>query len=453
MKIKQFILRMMVLITTSAIATTDVISQQIVRSTENTSRKVETSSKTSTSYNSQQQRDSSRKREVLESIKHGNYNFTIERETNYNNYRTNPDGTKYYESNFYVTIGNFRYNVSDNLYQPVESKDYLLPVSLAFNTKDGDAWLYALSKDSNTRTYSMTGYLYKLSNNRIEKNVIFSNANLGWMPYFEIENDQLVLNMFSFAGYFSMKGIFSAKNSFSIKRMGYIKPENFERIRRGKTRILPFYIDYNAQMATRSSNNASQGRVSNNYSSSSSNSSNSSLREGVVTALSIGGVAALAYGLWKLATNTASSSSSYSSSSSSSYRSSPSYSSNSYSSTSSSSSSSNSRSTTTNSSSSSSKQKAVVKVLRWNHTPASRKGHDLGVGDVLENGSFDCETDRGRNYQIRYKTILKPNGSPAAYEWKDNSGLISDGGGQAKTIDEMKEQITEFINEMYNKNH
>ena len=117
--------------------------------------------------------------------------------------RINGDGSKFYSCSYSVKMGNDTYDLPGTFYSYTDRDFRDTGPVMAVNTQTGKTYVFLIEKDTD-ETYGMCGHVFTLSSGSISQQTVFTYANFGWFPYFEWNNDQFLLNMFSYAQYFSI---------------------------------------------------------------------------------------------------------------------------------------------------------------------------------------------------------------------------------------------------------
>ena len=117
--------------------------------------------------------------------------------------RINGDGSKFYSCSYSVKVGSDTYDLPGTFYSYTDRDFRDTGPVMAVNTQTGKTYVFLIEKDTD-ETYGMCGHVFTLSSGSISQQTVFTYANFGWFPYFEWNNDQFLLNMFSYAQYFSI---------------------------------------------------------------------------------------------------------------------------------------------------------------------------------------------------------------------------------------------------------
>lgn len=154
--------------------------------------------------------------------------------TDMNDYHSNPDGWKTYRSQLILETsknGNKTTTIIDNNIYLDEQSDHhggQVPcMFLDFNTNR--MYVFCNSKDSSPN-YSMDGYAYvsNIDKPSFKREVVFSGANWGWYPFFQELNDgSVTVDFFSYAGYYAMRAIRESDGSWALYRGGQISPADY----------------------------------------------------------------------------------------------------------------------------------------------------------------------------------------------------------------------------------
>lgn len=128
-------------------------------------------------------------------------------------WRTNPDGTKFYPTKCVIAVGDNRYIIPDLMFMNDGFVIGPMAPAISIDSSNGNITAFVMQKDSNSRAYSMEGYIYTIdSENNISKVLLFSKVNYGWFPNFIIIDGKVSLNIFSFSYYKPMRAIFYDNN-------------------------------------------------------------------------------------------------------------------------------------------------------------------------------------------------------------------------------------------------
>ena len=117
--------------------------------------------------------------------------------------RINGDGSKFYSCSYSVKVGSDTYDLPGTFYSYTDRDFRDTGPVMAVNTQTGKTYVFLIEKDTD-ETYGMCGYVFTLNGGSISQQTVFTYSNFGWFPYFEWNDDQFLLNMFSYAQYFSI---------------------------------------------------------------------------------------------------------------------------------------------------------------------------------------------------------------------------------------------------------
>ena len=152
--------------------------------------------------------DSPSSEETLVSRTYGGKTYSIIRkDVSTSDYRINGDGSKFYPCSYSVKVDNKEYELPGPFYSYQTDRPLtdMGPV-LAVDSSTGEMNVFFIEKDVD-EYYGMCGYVFTISGNSITQWTLFTGSNFGWFPYFERNDNQLLLNIFSYAGYFSIIGM------------------------------------------------------------------------------------------------------------------------------------------------------------------------------------------------------------------------------------------------------
>lgn len=176
--------------------------------------------------------------ELLISERHNGKTYSISRTMDKSgDYRLNPDGTKFFPSYYSINAGGVSYDIPDVFYC---NEDTSTPaVCATIDSGTGTIHFFAATKDAEYQ-YSMEGYVYEITRSGIQRSDVFNYANFGWMPYFSILDDKLVLYFFSFAGYFSIICTESSPYVWDMYYWEDIYPDDFRNLMFENDRFLVY---------------------------------------------------------------------------------------------------------------------------------------------------------------------------------------------------------------------
>ena len=160
----------------------------------------------------------------------------IRKDISTSDYRMNGDGSKFYPCSYFVKVDNKEYELPGPFYSYQNDRPYtdMGPV-LAVNSSTGEMNVFLIEKDVD-EYYGMCGYIFTLNGNSITQWTLFTGANFGWFPYFEWAGGQLLLNIFSYAGYFSIIGI--QDEDWTLYYYEDIYPDDFKALQQQNDLIL-----------------------------------------------------------------------------------------------------------------------------------------------------------------------------------------------------------------------
>ena len=175
--------------------------------------------------------------DILGSRTYGGKTYSILRKNiSTSDYRMNGDGSKFYPCSFSVKVDNKEYELPGSFYSYQNDRPYtdMGPV-LAVNSSTGEMNVFFIEKDVD-EYYGMCGYIFTLHGNNITQWTLFTGANFGWFPYFERAGSQLLLNIFSYAGYFSIIGY--QDEDWTLYYNEEIYPDDFKALQQQNDLIL-----------------------------------------------------------------------------------------------------------------------------------------------------------------------------------------------------------------------
>ena len=146
-------------------------------------------------------------------------------------FRTNPDGTKYYKTRYGVEINNSFYEIPQVHYCGGDKTENICGLM-----NGGTLYLYILGYTGSM--YNMSGAVYNYSdgNNFITEQV-FTSGNKGFYSYLTINNGTVELSHFAYAGYFSRKATRSSNGVWTDATLGQMQPDEAVRIWKTKSKI------------------------------------------------------------------------------------------------------------------------------------------------------------------------------------------------------------------------
>ena len=174
---------------------------------------------------------------VLVSRTYGGKTYSILRkDITTSDYRMNGDGSKFYPCSFSVKVDDKEYELPGSFYSYQNDRPYtdMGPV-LAVNSSTGEMNVFFIEKDVD-EYYGMCGYIFTLNGNNTTQWTLFTGANFGWFPYFERAGSQLLLNIFSYAGYFSIIGY--QDEDWTLYYNEEIYPDDFKALQQQNDLIL-----------------------------------------------------------------------------------------------------------------------------------------------------------------------------------------------------------------------
>lgn len=152
--------------------------------------------------------DSPSSEETLVSRTYGGKSYSvIRKDVSTSDCRINGDGSKFYPCSYSVKVDNKEYELPGPFYSYQTDRPHtdMGPV-LAVDSSTVEMNVFFIEKDVD-EYYGMCGYVFTISGNSITQWTLFTGSNFGWFPYFERNDNQLLLNIFSYAGYFSIIGM------------------------------------------------------------------------------------------------------------------------------------------------------------------------------------------------------------------------------------------------------
>ena len=152
----------------------------------------------------------------------------IRKNTSTTDCRINGDGSRFYSCSYAIKAGNQTYDLPGTYYTHEDYRDFKdVGPAIAVDTSTGDIWAFLIEKDTD-EYYGMCGYMFKISGGSISRQTLFTAANWGWFPFFTWEEDQLILNSFSFAGYYALVAL--QDEDWALYYAGDIYPDEFKAI-------------------------------------------------------------------------------------------------------------------------------------------------------------------------------------------------------------------------------
>lgn len=211
--------------------------------------------------------------------------ITLEKKIDLKNYRSNPDGWKFYKTTLAVGItknGEKKLNtIETDIYTAANYTVAMIPCMLVDNNKNIIS-IFSNSKASD-RMYGMDGFVYRIDMNSKTwvKETIFTNANFGWYSFFGGSvNGNPELCHFSYAGYYSVLSKRNNNGYWNTENQGSIKPEYADKQYYTHNNILVASIGNIDRMRLLESNYYTNYQP-NNYNSGGSNISLNDIIEGV----------------------------------------------------------------------------------------------------------------------------------------------------------------------------
>lgn len=156
--------------------------------------------------------------------------YALYRQLNKDDVRYNADRTPYYRTTLTLDVTKngtkTTYTLDDGLY--TDGGDGMTP-SMAIDLKTNKMYIF-INSSNGGYSYSLNGYCYisSLDNFNFQKEMVFTNANWGWWPYFTYDNGTLRLKHFSFAYYYAITSTRNSNGSWSNNWGNYIYPDNFK---------------------------------------------------------------------------------------------------------------------------------------------------------------------------------------------------------------------------------
>lgn len=168
--------------------------------------------------------------QVLTRFEIGRREISLEKKLDLSDYRTNPDGTRYYRTCLALvthrTLGRKRKVLDTGLYTSADCVKDMLPC-LLIDTAEARITIFASSKAAD-RQYGMEGYSYSsdLQLKKFQKRTIFKKVNAGWYSFFGgSEKGEPELWHFSADGYYAV--LSKQKNGFwDSYIIGHVEPSN-----------------------------------------------------------------------------------------------------------------------------------------------------------------------------------------------------------------------------------
>ena len=157
-----------------------------------------------------------------------------------NDVRYNADHTPYYRTKFTLDVTNNgstkTYMVDENVYYTKEGGGQIPCMAIDLKSKK----IFIFVNSSNGYSYSLDGYCFvsPLYNYNFQKEIVFSEANFGWWPYFTYNNGKLYLQHFSFAGYYAMTSTRSSNGTWTTDWGYQIYPDEFKTLSEQAGRVL-----------------------------------------------------------------------------------------------------------------------------------------------------------------------------------------------------------------------
>ena len=183
-------------------------------------------------------------------IKHDGVQIVLLKKIDFSDTRTNPDKTIYYRTSLVADINDNGLRNRVTLFSIAESDIYtdrsndiaMLPC-MAYETGSKTVSVFQNSKDYDSGAYGLEGYVFRfdLKNLRVSVETVFTRANFGWFAYFNgLNNGQLELSHFSFAGYYEIQSLRDNLGTWSYNWGSRIMPDDYkaEAKRHGKTLVI-----------------------------------------------------------------------------------------------------------------------------------------------------------------------------------------------------------------------
>ena len=122
----------------------------------------------------------------------------------------NPDGWTSYRSELSLDVTKDgkknTYIVDNDIYLDTQQGKNGQRPCMMFDLNKRQVYIFCNSKDADESVYSMDGFFYSSSLDKIDfnKELVYDYANCGWWPYFvESDDGSVVINHFSYAGYYN----------------------------------------------------------------------------------------------------------------------------------------------------------------------------------------------------------------------------------------------------------
>lgn len=169
-----------------------------------------------------------------------NISYSIRYSMDKSDFRINPDGSRFYKTHLSIVKDGHEIDIPNDIYfECKEDEGIWHSMCMAVDTEEDIITLFMFEKDENSNRYSMSGYVYEISNDSIRKFEVFERANWGWMPFFDRTSGSLILNAFSFAGYYSLEGT-RGLFGWDMEEVASIMPDEFEDIQKKHDKVLFF---------------------------------------------------------------------------------------------------------------------------------------------------------------------------------------------------------------------
>lgn len=156
--------------------------------------------------------------------------ITLYKQIDLGNYHTNPDGTVFYRTSFFLDTNAGELTlITNDVYTPAFVNNWMSPCMLIEADKDIIS-IYSSSKDEG-EYYSMEGYVfrYDIDTKNISKELVFDYANWGWHSRFDVSDNVVKLNHFSYARYYAMESVRNDDGTWCTQYVGDIYPEDYDK--------------------------------------------------------------------------------------------------------------------------------------------------------------------------------------------------------------------------------